>query len=352
MKIMVYDGPRQLRVEEAASQPLQSDQIRVKTMFSGISHGTEMNVYRGVAPFFRRKSDPAVRLFVDAEQSETWQYPIRSSDPGVWYMGYANVGRVIEAGSDVKDFEVGDIVYTDAPHQSEYVKRADGGIVKLPPGVKPEHGIMLTNLMTTYNGILDTKIKLGDTVVISGLGLIGQLLLQMVKLSGAFKVIGIDTVEKRLNTALENGADLVFNPMQCGDVAMAIRKETGNKGADAVIEATGNHRALHEAIRIAAPDTVITAMGWYQGPAADLDFSEEFHHNRVTIRSSQTGDINPDIRHMWNHDRKRQACIDLLSKLQLDNLITHRIAYDQVADAYAMVDNKHPDLIQSLLVYE
>jgi Threonine dehydrogenase and related Zn-dependent dehydrogenases len=351
MKIMIYDGPRQLRVEETASLPLGNDQIRVKTMFSGISHGTEMNVYRGVAPFFRRKSDYDVRLFVDAEQSDTWKYPIRSSDPGVWYMGYANVGKVIEIGSDVKDFEIGDIVYTDAPHQSEFVKRADGGVVKLPKSIKPEHGIMLTNLMTTYNGILDTKIKLGDTVVISGLGLIGQLLLQMAKMSGAFKVIGIDTVEKRLQTALENGADLVFNPLEC-DVALAIRKETGNKGADVVIEATGNHQALHQAIRIAAPDTVITAMGWYQGPATALDLSEEFHHNRVTIRSSQTNEINPEIRHMWNHDRKRQACVDLLGKLKLDNLITHRIAYDQVAEAYAMVDNKRPDVIQTLLVYE
>jgi threonine dehydrogenase-like Zn-dependent dehydrogenase len=351
MKMMVYDGPKQIRIETADAAAIGPDQIRVKTLFSGISHGTEMNVYRGIAPFFRRKSDHESRLFRDAEESETWQYPVRSNDPGVWYMGYANVGQVVEVGREVTEFAQGDIVYTDAPHQSEYVKRADRGIVKLPSHIKPEHGIILTNLMTTYNGILDTKIKLGDIVVVQGLGLIGQLILQMARMSGA-KVIGIDTLDKRLETALENGAFKVYNPLKCDDVAYEIRKDTNNRGADAVFEATGVQRALHQAIRIAAPDSVVTCMGWYQGPSTDLDLSEEFHHNRVTLRSSQTGNINPEIRHLWNHDRKRETCVELLGQLNLDRLITHRIPYEQIAEAYRMVDNKNPDVIQTLITYE
>lgn len=349
MKIMIYDGPRQLRVEEIPDLPLGENQIRVQTMYSGISHGTEMNVYRGVAPFFRRKHGEG-RLFRDAETKEKWTYPIRSCDLGVWYMGYANVGKVIETGSGVKDLKVGDIVYSQSPHQSQLVIDRHAAM-KLPGNIKPEHGVFFTNLMTTFNGILDTRIKLGDTVVVSGLGLLGQLVMQMSKMSGAFRAIGIDLFEKRLEVALENGADGVYNPKTCEDIAYEVRKQTEMKGADAVIEVSGSAKALKEAIRIAAPDTTITALGWYQGQCTDLDLSEEFHHNRITIRSSQTCYIDPQITHMWDNDRKVKTCIELLGKLKLDNLITHRIPYDNVASAYKMIDKDPKDVIQAVLTY-
>lgn len=348
MKVMIYEGPRRLKVDEVPDFPLGENQIRVQTMYSGISHGTEMNVYRGVAPFFRRKQGEG-RLFRDAETKEKWTYPIKSCDPGVWYMGYANVGKVIEVGSNVKDLIVGDIVYSHSSHQSQLVMDQHGAI-KLPENIKPEYGVFFTNLMTTFNGILDTRIKLGDTVVISGLGVLGQLLIQMSKMSGAFRVIGVDVFEKRLRAALENGADYVFSPKTCDDVALEIRKLTGMKGADVVIEVSGNPKALNEAIRIAAPDTTITALGWYQGQCTALDLSEEFHHNRVSIKCSQTCTIDPQISHMWTHDRKVKSCLELLGKLKLDNLI-NKIPFDDVASAYEMVDKDPKDIIQVVLTY-
>jgi threonine dehydrogenase-like Zn-dependent dehydrogenase len=350
MKVMEYEGPRKVKVAEAGDHTLGADEVRVKTIITGISHGTEMNVYRGIAPFFRRKQDYDYRLFVPASESETWSYPIRSCDPGVWYMGYANVGRVIEKGPDVAGIKVGDLVYSHAPHQSQVVKKA-GELVLLPEGLAPERGIFFTNLMTTLNGILDTSIRLGDTVVVSGLGVIGQLLVQMAKLSGAFQVFAVDVFPLRLETALKNGADHAFNPADGVDVARAVRELTGMRGADAVIEASGSARALKEAIRIAAPDTTVTALGWYQGSCADLDLSEEFHHNRVTLRSSQTGAVNPGIRHQWNDARKVKVVLELLSKLELDSLITHRIRFEDVATAYEMIDEHPSNIIQVALTY-
>ena len=83
MKVMIYEGPRKLRLAEVEDMPINKNEVRIQTMFSGISHGTEMNVYRGNAPFFRRKADWDVRLFRPADESEKWSYPIRSCDPGV-----------------------------------------------------------------------------------------------------------------------------------------------------------------------------------------------------------------------------------------------------------------------------
>jgi len=350
MKIMVYEGPKKLRIDEISDMPITNDQIRIKTLFSGISHGTEMSVYRGVAPFFRKKENWDVRLFMPAGENEKWTYPIRSCDPGVWYMGYANVGEVVEVGKDIRNIKVGDIVYSDAPHQSQVIKK-EVEIVKLPKGIKPEYGIFLTNLMTTFNGILDSKIKLGDTTVVSGLGVLGQLTVQMAKMSGAFKVFGIDLFEKRFEVALENGADKVYTPKTSQDIAYEIRKETDKIGPDVVIEVSGRQKGLNEAVRIAAPDTTVVALGWYQGHCTDLNLSDEFHHNRIIIRCSQTGGINPEIRHMWDFKRKVTACSELLKRLRLDNVITHRIPFENASEAYKMIDKKPEDTIQVVLKY-
>ena len=252
--------------------------------------------------------------------------------------------------TEVKNIKVGDIVYTNAPHQSQVVKW-EGSIIKIPDNVKPEHAVILTNLMTAYNGILDSKIKLGDTVVVSGLGVLGQLVIQMVKMSGAFKVIGVDVIQKRLDAALQNGADLVFNSAKLEDVALEVRKQTNFKGADLVIEVSGNQRALQNAMRMAGNDTTVTALGWYQGSCTALNLAEEFHHNRITLRSSQTCMIDPAISNMWNDERRTEACVALMSKLKLDNLISHRIPFEEVANAYEMIDNHADEVIQVVLTY-
>lgn len=350
MRIMVYDGPKQLRVEEQESLTVGAGEVKIRTICSGISHGTEMSVYRGAAPFFRRKSDPETRLFVDAKDGETWQYPIRSSDPGVWYMGYASVGEVIETGSDVTKVKKGDIVICSAPHQSEAVK-PEADVIILPEGIEPEHAITFTNLITAYNGIMDTHILLGETVVVSGLGMLGQMVVQMAKMSGAAKVYGIDMIDKRLAVALENGCDEVFSPLTTKDIAGEIRKRTNNRGADKVIEVTGNAKALKEALRSAAPETTITALGWYQGNLKDVDLSEEFHHNRLGIKQSQTNFVDPSLRHLWDYNRRVETCLTIMKQLKFDNLVTHRIPYSDVAKAYQIVDQHPEEVIQVVITY-
>lgn len=348
MKAIMYEGPKKLKIIEADRLPMGEHQIRLKSLYSGVSHGTEMNVYRGLAPFFRKKQDPDTRLFVKAEESELWEYPVRSCDPGVWYMGYASVGEVIETGSKVEGIQPGDIVTVSAPHQEENVVDASEAVV-LPKTIPAEKGILFTNLITAYNGIMDTHINLGDTVVISGLGVIGQLLVQMAKMSGAFRVYGIDVLEKRRAAALENGCDEVFDPA-AGDIAMEIRKRTDNRGADKVIEASGNARALNEAIRIAAPETTITALAWYQGALSAVDLSEEFHHNRIGIKQSQTGHMDPAFSNLWNYQRRVDSCLRILERLKTDNLFTE-FAYDDICTAYETIDKEPGKIIQAVITY-
>ena len=83
-----------------------------------------------------------------------------------------------------------------------------------------------------------------------------------------------------------------------------------------------------------------------------LDLSEEFHHNRVTIRSSQTGGINPSIRHMYSDERKVRHCLQLLEKLKLENLITHRYHLEDIQSAYEQIDNDPSEIIQVAITYD
>ena len=138
------------------------------------------------------------------------------------------------------------LVYSSSPHQTQVVKDASE-FIKVPKDLDPKYVIFFFNLMTTYNAILDARIKLGDVVVVSGLGLLGQLCAQMAKMSGAAKVYGIDTYSHRRQAAEENGCDETFDPLSGQDIALEIRKRTDNRGADVVLEVSGNTHALNEA---------------------------------------------------------------------------------------------------------
>ena len=349
MKILVYEAPKTMHHEIVEDFPLGPQDLRVKTLYTGISHGTEMGVYRNLVPQFSKTNDPERHLLLPVEKSKAWSYPLRSCDPDSWGLGYSNVGRVVEKGPQVKGFEIGEIVYSASPHQTQIVKNASE-FIKLPADIDLQNATVFFNLNTTYNAILDSGIKLGDVVVVSGLGLLGQLCAQMAKMSGATKVYGIDSYEKRRNAAEENGCDMTFDPQSDGDIALKIRELTNNRGADVVLEVSGNTYALNEAIRIAAPDTTVTIVSWYQGEAKGLYLADEFHHNRIGLKQSQAAHINPAFSHTYSLSRRNEICWDILRKLKLDNIVTVA-PYQTAPDMYKAIDERADGFIQVVFSY-
>ena len=265
-------------------------------------------------------------------------------------LGYSNVGRVIETGKNVNRFKSGDLVNTEANHQS-IVVMPEKYIWAIPEGLKPEYATFRALCTVAMCGMLDAEIKLGDNVVVSGLGVVGQLTAQLAKLSGAFNVFGIDELDKRLYIASEKGSvDRAFNPNTCEDIAREIRKLTNGKGPDVVIETSGNLKALQQAICIAAYDTSVIVLSFYSGDKS-LDLSKEFHHNRIKIRSSQNNAIPPQISHMWDNNRKYNTTMELLPKLNLEGFITHTFPFDNAKEAYELVDKRPGDIISVVLTY-
>ena len=348
MRILTYTAPKTLVVGDAQSKPLKEEQVRLATMYTGISHGTEMNIYRGYAPQWSKVYDLKYNMFFEPkENKKSWSYPISSNDEGVWWIGYAAVGKVIEVGSKVSSLKVGDIVFCVAPHVSEIVIN-ENACTKLPSGIDYRTGVFLNNLNTAYNGILDSRIKLGDYVVVSGLGVLGQMIAQLAKLNGA-TVIGVDTYDLRLEKAKELCCDYVFKAGK--DTAQKIKELTNFRGADLVIEASGNTRGLQEGLRMAAYDGHMTLISWYHAPFDGLNLSEEFHNNRVTIRTSHTSEIDKAISNTWSLERRNQVCVEMLKKLSLSNLITTQVDFNNAPSAYEQIDNHGEQVIQTILDY-
>jgi 2-desacetyl-2-hydroxyethyl bacteriochlorophyllide A dehydrogenase len=312
--------------------------VLLETLYSGISAGTEMNVYRGSAALWRTRRDADNGLFEPTDEPE-WTYPMA--------YGYAAVSRVAETGAAVTNVAVGDLVYTYTPHSSAAVVPADS-VVVLPPLADPRLGVLNANLNTAYNGILDAHPNFGDVVVVSGLGVIGLIQVQLLKRLGV-RVIGVDGVAERRAMAERFGAEVTLEPG--AHVARAVRTLTGNRGADIVIEVSGASAALNEAIRIAGYNGTVIAMSWYGGTFESLSLVGEFHHNRPRVISSQVGGLSPDLGPLWSLQRRQEVVSQLMQELDLEPLITHERPIEDAAEAYRIVDSRPDDLVQFILTY-
>ena len=341
--VLVFTQPRTIDYEFIEDRPLAANEVRLRTLYSGISAGTELTAYRGSNPYLHKRWDAPRKLFVPSEQPEL-TYPVRG-----W--GYEEVGEVIEVGNEVQSVRLGDVIYGTWGHRTHQV--VDEEYAK--PRRKPDG---LASILAIYshlgpialNGILDGNIHVGETVVVFGLGVLGQIIAQLAKLSGAH-VIGVDLIEKRLNLAKELGAiEHGFNPRK-GSPAEQIKDLTHGLGADVTFEATGNARALHETVRAAAYSARVVALGFFQGEAQGLFLGEEFHHNRINVVCSQISNVDPALSYRWDRIRLIHTIMDLQAQalLNLRPVITHVIPFRQAAQGFQLLDETPDQALQVVL---
>lgn len=335
----VITAPRAVEVRDEPVRAPGEHDLLIANRFSGISAGTEMNVYRGSAPQWRSRQDSDTGLFQPTDTPE-WTYPMA--------YGYAAVGEVRDVGPAVTGVKTGDLVFTYTPHSEIAVVGADEVIV-LPALDDLRIGVLTANVNTALNGVLDAHPNLGDAVVVSGLGVIGLLVTQLMRRAGAGLVIGVDGVAERRKLAEQFGADVVLAPSD--GVAERVRELTGNRGADLIVEVSGASPALNEAIRTVGYNGTVIAMSWYGGTFETLSLSGEFHHNRPRIISSQVGGVSPALGPLWSVQRRKDLANDLLAELDLQPLLTHTLSIEQAGQAYALVDSRPDDLVQCVLEY-
>jgi threonine dehydrogenase-like Zn-dependent dehydrogenase len=339
-RALILDAPRELAFEPLEDRDLDPSEIRIRTLFSGISAGTELSQYRGTNPFMHRQWDEQRRLFVHAE-APSWPYPVRN-------LGYEEAGEIVEVGKDVADLKAGQRLYGTWGHRTRHVATSDYVRDRLlPEGADPRIGIFSHIGAVALNGVHDARIRIGDTVAVFGLGVPGQIVVQAARRSGA-RVIAVDPDSGRRQVALAHGASLAI---EAADAAEAIKAETGGRGADVCIEVSGAPPALAEAIRAVAYSARVVAMGFFQGDVAGLRLGEEFHHNRVQLICSQISGVAPEASYRWSKPRLWRTAVELQHEGVLDllPLITHVAPFAEAPAMFSRIDRGEPGLLQAML---
>lgn len=342
--VIRFTSPRQSEVVEEPLAPLGADQVRLRTLYSGISAGTELTAYRGSNPYLTKKWEDDSRLFVDG--STSFSYPVDG-----W--GYEEVGEVTEIGSEAEGLALGDRIWGTWGHREFTVQQGERAAARiLDPAADPRIGIFSQIGAIGLNVVLDADIHVGETVAVFGLGVPGQIAAQLARLNGA-RVIGVDNIAARRELAVELGADVVLDAGE-GGVAERIRDLTDGRGADVCLEITGNYRALHEAIRSVAYSSRVCAAGFMQGDGVGLRLGEEFHHNRVQVVCSQISGLAPALQHRWDGYRLARTAMDLAvsGRLRLTELISHTMPMAEAPAAFRLLDEHPEQALQVVLSFD
>ncbi|HEV7415756.1 MAG TPA: zinc-binding alcohol dehydrogenase [Tianweitania sediminis] len=342
-RALVLTGIRQLDFEVVPHRPLAPDEVRIRTLLSGVSAGTELSQYRATSPYMARQWDTERRVFRDGEPS--WSFPVRN-------LGYEEVGEIVEVGADVASLSVRDRIFGTWGHRSGHVMREadiDGRI--MPPDADPRIGIFSHIGAVALNGVHDARIRIGDLVVVFGLGVPGQIVVHASRASGA-TVIGIDPVPFRRQMAERLGADRTFDPSELS-VADAVKDLNGGAGADVCIEVSGAAPALTEAMRTVTYAGRVVAMGFFQGETRGLQLGDEFHHNRIELISSQISGVAPEASHRWSKPRLWKAAVRLQHQGRLDllPLITDSVPFEDAPALFERLDAGDATILQSVLTF-
>ena len=342
-RLVRFSAPRLAEVVEVDDPTPEPGEVLLETVYSGISAGTELTAYRGSNPYLAQEWDAARRLFVPGES--TFAYPLDG-----W--GYEEVGRVRAVGAAEDEDLVGSMAWGAWGHRTVAVRPAAYVRARLlPPGSAPMCGVFAKIGAIALNAVLDADIHVGETVAVFGAGVPGQIVAQLARLNGA-EVTVVDPVKTRRDLAEQLGTPRSLDPTT-DDVAAAVRTVTDNRGADVVIEMSGSHEALHEAVRTVGYSSRVVASGFFQGPGAPLRLGEEFHHNRIAIVGSQISGVAPHLQHRWNELRMSETVLALehQGRLKLRELISHVVPADDAPSAFEMLDSAPQDALQVVLDY-
>jgi threonine dehydrogenase-like Zn-dependent dehydrogenase len=342
-RALIAVGPRQPVLQEYEEPALQPEQVRVRSQFSAPKHGTELHMYRGHSPFGHSRWDPELEQFMPRE-SEHRVFPMP--------LGNMTIGVVTEVGAAVTRFRVGDRVYGHLPIRETHTV-AERRLEPVPQGMTPEAIVYLDPAEFALAAVRDANIRLGETVALFGLGAIGFMVLQMARLSGAAWIAVVDPLPNRREIARRYGADLALDPRE-GDVSLAIKQANGGRGVDVAIEASGNYRALHEAIRVTALGGLTVPLAFYEGEGVGLRLGEEAHMNRATLRFTR-GISDPNRDHpMWDRTRVLRHTEELLrsGRVRVDGLVQPIVPFADVVAAYRRIDEAPGDSIKLGVVYD
>lgn len=273
-------------------------------------------------------------------------------------IGHEFSGRVVKVGSEVTRVKIGDIVASETHIVcgkcsfcregkghicentkiigvdvdgafAEYIRMPEDNLFVDTSGIDPSLLSVLEPLGNAVHTALHFDIVLKDVVVL-GCGPIGLMAVDVLKNSGAAKIIAIETNETRLKLAKELGADVVINPLK-EDVVARVLEETNNHGVDVVTEFAGNAKALALALDYTKKGGAISILGIFKDKV-------EFDINKVVFKGLHLyGVTGRRMYESWHQIDKLLKT----KKLRLDKVVTHKLNFDEMDKAFQIMDEKN-----------
>ncbi|EJG0603372.1 zinc-binding alcohol dehydrogenase [Cronobacter sakazakii] len=341
MKKLVAQAPRVAALVEYQDRAVADNEVKIRVRFGAPKHGTEVVDFRAASPFIDEEFSSEWQLFTPRPEGAP-----RGIEFGKFQLGNMVVGEIIERGARVTEYAVGDMVCTYGPLMETVIVNAVDNykLRKMPQGSSWKNAVCYDPAQFAMSGVRDGNVRVGDFVVVVGLGAIGQIAVQLAKKAGASVVIGVDPIEHRCAIARRHGEDYTFNPIGA-DIGLEIKKLTGKQGADVIIETSGNADALQAALRGIAYGGTISYVAFAK-PFTSLNFGREAHFNNAKIVFSRAcSEPNPDYPR-WSRKRIEETCWELLMNgyLNCEDLIDPVVPFAQSAESYMKYVDQHPEL--------
>ena len=274
-------------------------------------------------------------------------------------LGYCNVGEVVEVGTDVSEFKIGDRVVSNGPH-AEYVSIPKNLVAKIPKGVSDEQAVFTVIGSIGLQGIRLAEPTLGETVVVVGLGLIGLITAQLLKINGC-NVIGFDFDQSKVDLAISYGIDAI-NPGKGVKQVEYVLGKTNQIGCDVVIISASNpsNEIISQSAQMSRKRGRIVLVGVIGLDIKRSDFYEKelsfsvscsYGPGRYDSSYEEGGNDYPLPYVRWTEKRNFQTVLNALSNgtLSVDSLITERVPFENYSTIYDNLGKGNS--IASLLVY-
>jgi threonine dehydrogenase-like Zn-dependent dehydrogenase len=289
MRALWLAAPGVPELREAPDPEPGPGEVRVRTLHSGISRGTEALVFRGGVP---------------QAQAAEMRAPFQEGEfPGPVKYGYLNVGEL----------EDGQVVFCLYPHQDVYAVPASA-VVPVPADVPPGRAVLAGTVETAVNALWDGAPRVGDRIAVVGGGMVGCCVAALLS--------DIPGVSVELVDPLDRSAVLAPWGVPC------VADPAG--GRDLVFHTSGTSAGLTRSLELLGTEGEVVEMSWYGDTPVTVPLGAGFHPRRLTIRSSQVGMVAPARRARWTFRDRVSLALRLLADPRFDAVITDAVAFAEL----------------------
>lgn len=332
--------------------PPGEGQVRLQTLYSGFSAGTELTFIKHTNPYFFSRWDGERGVFEPGEPS--LHYPVP-------FLGYMEVARVLESRS--LDFNNGQVVATAFAHKTGHTANpADEVLVPLPPELDPILGVFVGQMgPIAANGILHADAEIfgthvthlgqgiaGRYVTVIGAGSVGLMTALFAQRAGAAGLVVADPSPWR-RARIEAFGIAAMDEQQAWQHAKTQWHSGGDRGADVVFQTRAHAGSLHTAFQALRPQGTVIDLAFYQGGAEALRLGEEFHHNGLALKCAQINRVPRGLGHQWDRRRLAHETVALLQgvgDIVKREAITHVVPFEDGPAFLAELVQKRPEFLQ------